>query len=218
MAEQISDMKIPPFRNDKKHSSSSNKNSNNTRSINTSQTEEVGLQSSYIQSQIQIQKERGNWHVDLTNVLQDDDDNEELRRHSSDQAVNSEDDYSDEEEISIASELQRLNTTSNSSDGRSKSEYIPSTLSEDTTIPKRNRSNPSLRSNPLSNSLTTATKRGNKAPNVMKRCLSDISLVDMLKIQSIDEKNEFKVRVILHCNVNFVLDMLIFVLNRTNIY
>jgi len=192
MAEQISDMKIPPFRNDKKHSSSSNKNSNNTRSINTTQTEEVGLQSSYIQSQIQMQKERGNWHVDLKNVLQDDDDNEELRRHSSDQAVNSEDEYSDEEEISIASELQRLNTTSNSSDGRSKSEYITSLTTEDTTIiPKRNN-----RSNPLSNSLTM-NKRGNKAPNVMKRCLSDISLVDMLKIQSIDEKNEFKVRVIL---------------------
>ena len=186
-------MKIPPF--GKKHSSSSssssNKNNNSTRSMNTTQTEEVGLQSSYIQSQIQIQKERGNWHVDLTNVLQDDDDNEELRRHSSDQAVNSEDDYSDEEEISIASELQRLNntTSSNSSDGRSKSEYIPPTTTEDTTIiPTRNRSNP------LSNSLTTATKRSNKAPNVMKRCLSDISLVDMLKIQSIDEKNEFKVR------------------------
>ena len=192
-------MKIPPF--SKKHSSSSNnKNSNSTRSINTSQTEEVGLQSSYIQSQIQIQKERGNWHVDLTNVLQDDDDNEELRRHSSDQAINSEDDYSDEEEISIASELQRLNnnTSTMNSDGRSKSEYTPSSTTitaEDTTtiiIPKHNRSNPSLRSNPLSNSLTM-NKRGNKAPNVMKRCLSDISLVDMLKIQSIDEKNEFKV-------------------------
>jgi len=81
-------MKIPPFRNNKKHSSSSsssssnNKNNNSTRSLNTTQTEEVGLHSSYIQSQIQIQKERGNWHVDLTNVLQDDDDNEELEKVS----------------------------------------------------------------------------------------------------------------------------------------
>ena len=213
MKKQMSDMKIPPF--GKKHSSSSsssNKNNNSTRSINTTQTEEVGLQSSYIQSQIQIQKERGNWHVDLTNVLQDDDDNEELRRHSSDQAVNSEDDYSDEEEISIASELQRVGNNTSGSDGRSKSEYIQPTTAEDITIiPKRNRSNPSLRSNPLSNSLTM-NKRSNKAPNVMKRCLSDISLVDMLKIQSIDEKNEFKVRSIsMFCANLCAYDMLNFV-------
>ena len=211
-------MKIPPFNKKHSSSSSSNNNNNSSRSINTTQTEEVGLQSSYIQSQIQIQKERGNWHVDLTNVLQDDDDNEELRRHSSDQAVNSEDDYSDEEEISIASELQRVGNNTSGSDGRSKSEYIQPTTAEDITIiPKRNRSNPSLRSNPLSNSLTM-NKRGNKAPNVMKRCLSDISLVDMLKIQSIDEKNEFKVSCVCIAMLICAYDMLNCILNCTNIY
>ena len=144
-------------------------------------------------------------------MLQDDDDNEELRRHSSDQAVNAADNESDEEEISIASELQRVGNNTSGSDGRSKSEYITSTATitaEDITIiPKRNRSNPSLRSNPLSNSLTM-NKRSNKAPNVMKRCLSDISLVDMLKIQSIDEKNEFKVSCVHMIYVICVYDML----------